>query len=111
LGVTLDHLTEGRIGLNIVTSVSHSVAQQFGLQQMPGPDERSVMAEEWMGAGSQVWESWDPDGVGLDDQTPMYADHTKVHHVDFQGKYYATRGPLNTYPGPQRRPVIAQAGA
>jgi long-chain alkane monooxygenase len=111
LGVTLDHLTEGRIGLNIVTSVSHAVAQNFGLPQMPEHDERYLMAEEWMEACSQLWNSWDPDALVMDDQTPVYADHTKVHHVDFQGKYYATRGPLNTYPGPQRRPVIAQAGA
>jgi len=111
LGVTLDHLTEGRVGLNIVTSVSHAVARNFGFDRMPEHDERYVMAEEWMDACSQLWESWDPDALVMDDETPLYADHTKVHHIDFRGKYYATRGPLNNYPGPQRRPVIAQAGA
>jgi alkanesulfonate monooxygenase SsuD/methylene tetrahydromethanopterin reductase-like flavin-dependent oxidoreductase (luciferase family) len=46
----------------------------------------------------------------MDQDTPRYADHTKVHPIDFDGKYFKVRGPLNTIPGPQRRPVIAQAG-
>ena len=57
------------------------------------------------------WEPWEEDAVLVDTETPRYADHTKVHPVDFAGKYFRTRGPLNTIPGPQRRPVIVQAGA
>jgi FMN-dependent oxidoreductase (nitrilotriacetate monooxygenase family) len=111
LATTLDHLTEGRIGLNVVTSVSHRVAQNYGYERHLEHDERYVMAEEWMDAVSGLWNSWDDDALVLDTQTPMFADHTKVHTVDFDGKYFRTRGPLNTVPGPQRRPVIAQAGA
>ncbi|CAN5412827.1 NtaA/DmoA family FMN-dependent monooxygenase [soil metagenome] len=111
LGATLDHLTDGRIGLNVVTSVSHRVAQNFGYDRMFEHDERYVRAEEWMDAVSQLWESWEPDAMVLDTEQPMFADHTKVHPIEFVGKYYKTRGPLNSPPGPQRRPVIAQAGA
>jgi FMN-dependent oxidoreductase (nitrilotriacetate monooxygenase family) len=111
LGTTLDHLTEGRIGFNVVTSVSHRVAQNFGFDRHFEHDERYLMAEEWMDAVSQLWESWDEDALILDTREPRFADHTKVHTVDFEGKYYRTRGPLNTVPGPQRRPVIAQAGS
>lgn len=108
--VTLDHLTRGRAGINVVTSVTHRVAQNFGHDQHFNHAERYAMAEEWMDVVSALWESWDPDALVHDQDAPRYADHTKVHTVDFEGKYFKVRGPLNTIPGPQRRPVVAQAG-
>jgi len=110
LATTLDHLTRGRVGLNVVTSVSHRVAQNFGMDRLYDHDERYAMAGEWMEAVSQLWESWEPGALVLDTSEPRFADHTKVHAVNFEGKYFKTRGPLNNPPGPQRRPVIAQAG-
>ncbi|GAA2238550.1 NtaA/DmoA family FMN-dependent monooxygenase [Herbiconiux moechotypicola] len=110
LGTTLDHLSNGRIGFNVVTSVSHRVAQNYGYDRMFEHDERYVRAEEWMDAVSRLWESWEPGAMILDTEEPRFADHTKVHPVNFEGKYYRTRGPLNSPPGPQGRPVIAQAG-
>jgi FMN-dependent oxidoreductase (nitrilotriacetate monooxygenase family) len=110
LAVTLDHLTEGRAGINVVTSVTHRVAQNFGYEKHLEHSERYAMAEEWMDVVSQLWESWEPDAIVLDQDGPMYADYTKVHTIDFKGKYFSCRGPLNTIPGPQRRPVVAQAG-
>jgi len=107
---TLDHLTEGRVGVNVVTSVTHRVAQNFGFDQHLEHDERYEMAAEWMDAVGQLWESWDADAVRFDEENNVYADHTKVHPVDFVGKYFKTRGPMNTIPGPQRRPVVSQAG-
>jgi long-chain alkane monooxygenase len=108
---TLDHLTEGRVGINVVTSVNHRAAQNFGLDRHLEHDLRYEMASEWLDVVTQLWESWDPDAIVMDADTPMYADHTKVHPIDFDGTYYKVRGPLNTIPGPQRRPVIAQAGS
>ncbi|WP_280505689.1 NtaA/DmoA family FMN-dependent monooxygenase [Nocardia farcinica] len=108
--VTLDHLTKGRVGINVVTSVSHRVAQNFGLDKHFEHAERYAMADEWMEVVSQLWDSWEPDALVHDTETPRYADHTKVHPIDFEGKYFKCRGPLNTIPGPQRRPVVAQAG-
>jgi FMN-dependent oxidoreductase (nitrilotriacetate monooxygenase family) len=110
LGATLDHLTEGRFGFNVVTSVSHRVAQNFGYDAHLAHAERYAMAEEWMDAVSALWDSWEPGALVLDEQEPRFADHTKVHPVNFEGKYFKTRGPLSTAPGPQHRPVIAQAG-
>ena len=107
---TLDHLTRGRVGVNVVTSVTHRVAQNFGYDKHFDHAERYAMAEEWMELVSLLWKSWEPDALVHDQQTPRYADHTKVHTVDFEGKYFRCRGPLNTIPGPQRRPVVAQAG-
>lgn len=110
LATTLDHLSNGRIGLNIVTSVSHRVAQNFGLDEMYDHDQRYAMAEEWMEAVSMLWDSWQPGALVLDTREPRFADHTKVKPIEFVGKYFKTRGPLNNPPGPQRRPVITQAG-
>jgi len=108
---TLDHLTEGRVGLNVVTGSSRRAAQQYGYDDLMPHAERYQMAHEWMEAVGALWDSWDEGAVLVDQETPRYADHTKVHPVDFTGKYFRTRGPLNTIPGPQRRPVIVQAGA
>jgi FMN-dependent oxidoreductase (nitrilotriacetate monooxygenase family) len=108
--VTLDHLTKGRYGANIVTSVTHRVAQNFGLEKMTPHDERYARAEEWLDVVTELWESWDEDALVLDQVTPRYADGDKVHPINHHGKYFDVRGPLSTIPGPQRRPVIAQAG-
>ncbi|MHB8734398.1 MAG: NtaA/DmoA family FMN-dependent monooxygenase [Terriglobales bacterium] len=108
---TLDHLTDGRVGVNIVTSSSDLAAQNFGYDTLPAHAERYEKAHEWMEACTALWESWEPDAVIGDNETPMYADHTKVHTVNFEGKYFKTRGPLVTTPGPQGKPVIVQAGA
>jgi FMN-dependent oxidoreductase (nitrilotriacetate monooxygenase family) len=107
---TLDHLTDGRAGVNVVTSVSHRVAQNFGYDAHLEHTERYAMAEEWMDVLTELWDSWEPGAVLLDLETPRYADHTKVHPINFEGKHFKVRGPLNTIPGPQHRPVVAQAG-
>jgi len=107
---TLDHLTEGRVGVNVVTSASNRSLQNFGYDGLPVHSKRYDMAHEWMDAVNQLWESWEPDAVLANAERNIYVDHNKVHVIDFEGKYFKTRGPLNTVPGPQRRPVIVQAG-
>jgi FMN-dependent oxidoreductase (nitrilotriacetate monooxygenase family) len=110
LFTTLDHLTGGRVGINLVTASPHAAAQNYGLDQHVEHDLRYEMADEWMRAVSALWETWEEDALQLDEQTGVFADHTKIHRADFEGRFYKTRGPLNTVPGPQRRPVICQAG-
>jgi FMN-dependent oxidoreductase (nitrilotriacetate monooxygenase family) len=110
LGATLDHLTKGRIGLNLVTAHNDRTAQNFGLEQHYEHDLRYEIADEWVQVVDQLWQSWPPDAVVADPETGMYADYRKVHPIDFKGKYFKSRGPLNMPPGPQRRPVICQAG-
>jgi FMN-dependent oxidoreductase (nitrilotriacetate monooxygenase family) len=111
LSTSFYHLTDGRVGLNVVTGSSDRAAQQYGYDGLMLHGERYEMAKEWMEAVGALWDSWEEGAVLVDQETPRYADHTKVHPVDFEGKYFRTRGPLNTIPGPQRRPVIVQAGA
>lgn len=107
---TLDHITDGRVGGNLVTSSSHRAAQNFGYEQHFEHDLRYQMADEWLDLVGRLWESWEPGAVVLDRETGVFADHTKVHTIDFEGRFFRSRGPLNTPPGPQRRPVICQAG-
>ena len=110
LGATLDHLTHGRVGLNVVTAHNDRSAQNYGLERHYEHDLRYVMADEWMEVVNRLWESWESDAIVANLETGVFADHTKVHPIHFEGLFYKSRGPLNTAPGPQRRPVICQAG-
>jgi FMN-dependent oxidoreductase (nitrilotriacetate monooxygenase family) len=110
LGATLDHLTKGRVGLNLVTAHNDRTAQNFGLERHHEHDKRYEIADEWIQVVDKLWQSWEPDAVVADPESGMYADFRKVHPINFTGKYFKSRGPLNMPPGPQRRPVICQAG-
>jgi len=107
---TLDHVTRGRVGWNIVTSSEDRAAQNYGLDALPEHDLRYDMAEEFLEVAEALWNSWDADAVVADRETGYYADFTKVHTVDHVGKFYRSRGPLNTPRSPQGKPVICQAG-
>jgi FMN-dependent oxidoreductase (nitrilotriacetate monooxygenase family) len=111
LASTIDHIARGRFGWNVVTSAEDRSAQNFGLDTLWEHDERYVRAAEYLDLVTQLWESWEPDAVERDQMTGTYANFKKVHTVDFEGKYFKSRGPLNTAPSPQYRPTIAQAGA
>ena len=110
LAVTLDHLTGGRVGLNLVTAHNDRTAQNFGLDRHYEHDLRYEMADEWIEVVNRLWESWEPGAVVADPETGAFADNLKVHPIEFEGRYYRSRGPLNAPAGPQGRPVICQAG-
>ena len=107
---TLDQVSSGRAGWNMVTGSSDYAARNFGLDGMPEHDLRYEMADEYMEVVNQLWDSWEPGAIVADKVGGVLIDHTKVRQIDFRGKYYASRGPLNSGPAPQGRPVIAQAG-
>jgi len=107
---TLDHMSGGRTGWNIVTSSSHRSGQNYGHEGLPPHDERYDIADEFFDLATRLWDSWEEDAVVLDEANGVWADHTKVHTVDFKGKYFASRGPLNGARSPQGRPVFVQAG-
>jgi FMN-dependent oxidoreductase (nitrilotriacetate monooxygenase family) len=111
LCATIDHIARGRFGWNIVTSGEDRSAQNFGMDKLYEHDERYEMATEYLELVCRLWDSWEPDAVVRDRENGVYADHTKVHTIDFEGKYYKSRGPLNTVRSPQGRPVLCQAGA
>jgi FMN-dependent oxidoreductase (nitrilotriacetate monooxygenase family) len=111
LSSTVDSIAEGRFGWNIVSSAEDRAAQNFGLDGLPEHDERYNVAEEYFDVVNQLWDSWEADAVVMDRKTHTYADFNKVHTIDFDGKYFKSRGPLNTVPSPQHRPTFLQAGA
>lgn len=107
---TLDHFASGRAGWNIVTGSGDHSAQNYGHPKQPEHDTRYDMADEYLDLAFKLWDSWEPDAVIMDEETGVYADHTKVHLVDYKGQWYGSRGPATTVPSPQGRPVLVQAG-
>jgi FMN-dependent oxidoreductase (nitrilotriacetate monooxygenase family) len=110
LASTLDHISGGRFGWNIVTSGEDIAAQNFGLDELPPRETRYAMADEYVDLVCKLFDSWEPDAVVMDHATGTYADHTKVHPIHFEGKFFKCRGPLNTVRSPQGKPVFVQAG-
>jgi FMN-dependent oxidoreductase (nitrilotriacetate monooxygenase family) len=108
---TLDHVTRGRVGWNIVTSSEDRAAQNFGMAKLPEHDLRYEIAEEFVDVVTGLWGSWAPDAIVADPVSGYYADHTKVAPIHHEGTHFRVRGPLNTPYSPQGRPVICQAGA
>lgn len=108
---TLDHLSDGRAAWNIVTSLSASEAQNFGLTDVIDHDLRYDRAQEFVEAAVALWNSWDDDALVLDKESGTFADPDKVRAVNHDGLFYKTRGPLPTPRSPQGRPVLIQAGS
>ena len=107
---TIDQVSSGRGGWNMVTGSSDLSAQNFGMSKLPEHDLRYEMAEEYIEICRQLWGSWEPGAIVADRKSGVLIDHTKVHTVDYEGRHYSSRGPLNSGPCPQGQPVIAQAG-
>ncbi len=109
---TLDHLTNGRIGWNIVTSYLKSAAVNMGFDDQVKHDERYDIAAEYLGVCYKLWEeSWEDDAVKVDKENGIYTDPDKVHDIKHEGKYFKVPGAHLSEPSPQRTPVIYQAGA
>ena len=110
LFASLDHFTHGRTAWNVVTSRNDSEAQNFGLQEHLEHDGRYDVADEFMQAACELWDSWEDGAVLLDKQSGRFADPEKVHRVDHSGEWFQVRGPLTVPRSPQGYPVFIQAG-
>jgi FMN-dependent oxidoreductase (nitrilotriacetate monooxygenase family) len=109
---TLDHLTEGRIGWNIVTGYLDSAARAMGFARQRGHDDRYDVADEYMDVVYKLWEaSWDDDAVVRDRAAGVYAHPDKVRRVRHDGRHYHLDAIHLSEPSPQRTPVLYQAGA
>ncbi|MFW0155548.1 LLM class flavin-dependent oxidoreductase [Rothia sp. P6271] len=109
---TLDHLTGGRVGFNVVTSYLQSAAENQGLAGQIEHDERYEIADEFLDVCYKLWEgSWEDGAVLRDRQRGIFADPEKIHPILHQGKYFQVPGISLTEPSVQRTPVIFQAGA
>ena len=107
---SLDHFTNGRAAWNVVTSLNDSEAQNFGVEELLDHDDRYDVADEFMQAAIELWNSWEDGAVVLDKQTGRFADPGKVHRVDHSGKWFQVRGPLTVPRPPQGHPLLIQAG-
>ncbi|OZE90401.1 LLM class flavin-dependent oxidoreductase [Rhodococcoides fascians] len=107
---SLDHISGGRAGWNVVTSMFDAEARNHGMDAIPAREERYARAEEFVDTALALWDSWEPDALTLD-RTGMYADPAKVHSIDHDGKHFRVDGPLTVPRSPQGRPVLFQAGA
>ncbi|MFT4111612.1 LLM class flavin-dependent oxidoreductase [Silvibacterium sp.] len=109
---TLDHITEGRVGWNIVTSHLASAARNLGWDDLPEHDTRYAMAAEYLAICGALWEdSWLAGAVLRDKKNFRYADPAKVRKINYEGKYYKVPGPHLSEPSPQRTPLLFQAGS
>jgi FMN-dependent oxidoreductase (nitrilotriacetate monooxygenase family) len=109
---TLDHLTKGRIGWNIVTGYLDSAARNLGLDQQLGHDARYDLADEYLDVVYKLWEkSWEAEAVVRDKDRGIYTDPTRVHPINHRGRHYVVPGIHLCEPSPQRTPLLYQAGA
>ncbi|MEG2423919.1 NtaA/DmoA family FMN-dependent monooxygenase, partial [Glutamicibacter sp.] len=109
---TLDHLTNGRVGWNVVTGYLPSAARNMGQEDQMEHDERYNHADEYLEVVYKLLEgSWEDDAVQNDKATGVYTDPAKVHPIEHEGKYFKVPGIAITEPSTQRTPVIYQAGA
>lgn len=109
---SLDHLTQGRIGWNIVTGYLDSAERLIGKQGLKDHDLRYEQAEEFVELCYKFWEgSWENDAVLKDKTQRIFTDPKKVHPVQHQGRFYQSQGVFQVSPSPQRTPVLFQAGA
>ena len=109
---TLDHLTKGRIGWNVVTGYLPSAARNMGETDQLAHDARYDHADEYLEVLYKLWEgSWERDAVRRDREAGVFADPAKVHHIGHRGEHFSVPGIHVSEPSPQGSPVIYQAGA
>ncbi len=108
---SLDHISGGRAGWNIVTSWSDAEARNFNRDQHLGYEERYERAAEFVEVVKGLWNSWDADAFLHDKASGVFYDPSKLHVLDHKGKHFKVRGPLSVARTPQGRPILVQAGA
>jgi FMN-dependent oxidoreductase (nitrilotriacetate monooxygenase family) len=108
---SLDHISGGRAGWNIVTSQSSIEALNYNLESHPPHAERYARAREFVDVVRKLWDSFEDDGLVIDKESGAFFDKTRVHHINHKGKYFQVRGPLALPRCPQGNPVLVQAGS
>lgn len=108
---SLDQISRGRAGWNVVTTAAVDAAANFGLNELPESAERYRRADEFISVVNGLWDGWERDAVVADKVAGVYADPSKVHRLDHTGEFFRVAGPLNAGSLPQGRPVVVQAGS
>ncbi len=108
---SLDHVSGGRAGWNVVTTAGPAAARNFGLDEQPLHAARYERAAEFLDVAFGLWDSWEEDAILADKAAGVWADGSKVHAIEHVGTHFSVAGPLTTHRTPQGRPVIVQAGS
>jgi FMN-dependent oxidoreductase (nitrilotriacetate monooxygenase family) len=108
---SLDHISHGRAGWNVVTSGNPLEALNFGMDSLALRGDRYDYADEVLEACTALWNTWEPDALKFDKASGYFADPSKVHWVKYQGEHVRTEGGLTTPTPPQGSPVLMQAGS
>ncbi len=108
---TIDHISKGRAGWNVVTSQNVDEAQNFSKDAHLDHSLRYERAEEFVDVVTGLWDSWEDDAIIRDHTNGRYIDPAKLHVLNHKGKHFQVRGPLNVARPPQGYPIIAQAGS
>ncbi|WP_331694164.1 LLM class flavin-dependent oxidoreductase [Pandoraea sputorum] len=108
---SIDHISAGRAGWNVVTSWSQQEAWNFNRDEHLGYEERYERADEFVDVVKKLWDSWEDDAFIRDKASGIFYDESKLHVPHHKGKHFKVRGPLNSARTPQGRPIIVQAGA
>ena len=108
---SIDHISQGRAGWNIVTSWMAAAARNFGDTGQLSHSERYALAEEHVQIVKGLWDSWADDTIIDDRQNAVFANTDRIRPIDFKGEYFNVAGPLNLPRGPQGHPVLVQAGS
>jgi len=107
---SVDHISGGRAGWNIVTTASGDAARNFGLDERALHSDRYERAEEFLEVAKKLWDSWEDEAPIGDKEAGLFADGDRIHTIDHAGRYYRVAGPLNAPRSPQGYPLLVQAG-
>ncbi|MFB7639986.1 LLM class flavin-dependent oxidoreductase [Peribacillus butanolivorans] len=108
---SLDHITSGRAGWNVVTTSLASTAANFNKSEHLEHSLRYKRATEFVEVTKKLWDSWEDDTLIIDKATGQFIDESKFHEINHQGEFFTVKGPLNVSRSPQGHPVIVQAGS
>jgi FMN-dependent oxidoreductase (nitrilotriacetate monooxygenase family) len=108
---SLDHISGGRAGWNIVTTAGDDAARNFGLDAQPAHVDRYQRAAEFVEVSTKLWDSWQDDAVVGDKARGVHAEPDRVRAIDHVGPHFRVQGPLNLPRSPQGHPLLVQAGS
>lgn len=108
---SLDHVSGGRAGWNVVTTATLDAAQNFGLTDLPSHAERYARAAEFIDLAMKLWDSWEDDAILADKPAGVWGDRERIHPAAHRGRFFSVQGALNLNRSPQGYPLIVQAGS
>ena len=108
---SLDHISGGRAGWNIVTTATLEAARNFGLDDLPEHGARYARADEFIQVAQKLWDSWEDDAIVADKTAGLWADQSKIHPPAHRGQHFSVQGALNIPRSPQGYPLLVQAGS